>query len=149
MASWQEFAAAAPNLAAFGSQRLERRVAYLATTRADGAPRVHPVSPFIVQGHLFVYMEPTSPKGHDLQRDDRYALHCSVEDTSGGAGEFIISGRAKLIDDPAMRAVAFEARKAAGHSPKDRYVVFELSVESALSTTYEDGQPIQKRWKAR
>lgn len=148
MSTWQEFAAAAPALAAFGSQRLERKVAYLATIRADGAPRVHPVSPFIGQGHLFVYMEPTSPKGHDLLRTGRYALHCSVEDTSGGAGEFSISGRAKLVDDLAMRAVAFTAAQAAGYSPKDRYIVFELSVERALSTIYVKDQPIRKRWAA-
>jgi len=59
---------------------LERRVAYLGTTRTDGSPRVHPVSPFIGAGCLFVYMEPTSPKAADLRRDARYALHCGVED---------------------------------------------------------------------
>ena len=61
---WDEFATAAPELAAFGLKRLETKVAYLATLRRDGSPRVHPVSPFVADGHLFVYMEPTSPKGH-------------------------------------------------------------------------------------
>jgi hypothetical protein len=148
MATWQEFAAATPDLAAFGAQRLMGRVAYLATIRADGAPRVHPVTPHLARGLLFVYMEPTSPKAHDLRRDARYALHCSVEDTSGGEGEFSIRGQAKVIDDLAMRAILFEAARAAGYHPEDRYVVFELSIESALSTIYEGDQPIRKRWEA-
>jgi len=148
MATWQEFAAAAPDLAAFGVQRLVGRVAYLATIRADGAPRVHPLTPHIGEGHLFVYMEPTSPKGHDLRHDGRYALHCSVEDRSGGEGEFSIRGQAEVIDDPTMRAVLFEAARADGSNPQDRYVVFELSIGSASSTIYEGGQPMRKRWKA-
>ena len=56
------FGAEAPHLEAFGRRRLERRIAYLATIRADGSPRVHPVSPFIGGGCLAVYMEPTSPR---------------------------------------------------------------------------------------
>lgn len=98
--SWRKFEFAAPELAALGTARLTGRIAYLATIRADGAPRVHPVSPFISHVTLFVYMEPTSPKGNDLRRDSRYAMHCSVEDTSGGGGEFCVRGRAVMIDDP-------------------------------------------------
>lgn len=148
MATWQQFTAAAPELAAFGTQRLEGKVAYLATIRADGGPRVHPVTPHIARGCLFVYMEPTSPKAHDLRRDGRYALHVSVEDTSGGEGEFSLRGQAQIIGDPTVRAALFEAAKAAGYHPQDRYVVFELGIESALSTIYKGGETIRKRWKA-
>lgn len=81
MLSWTDFAAEAPALEAFGRRRLERRIAYLATIRADGSPRVHPVSAFIVGGCLAVYMEPTSLKVADLRRDVRYALHCSPSST--------------------------------------------------------------------
>lgn len=148
MTTWKEFAAAVPELAAFGAQRLVDRVAYLATLRSDGSPRVHPVTPHIGQGKLFVYMEPTSPKAHDLLRDGRYAIHCSVEDTSGGEGEFTIRGLAKAIDDSKSRVALFEAARTVGFHPQDRYVVFELSVESVLSTIYEDDQPKRKRWNA-
>src|ERR1051325_1757108 len=99
MITWSQFAAAAPDLSAFGKARLENRIAYLATIRPDGSPRVHPVSPFIVAGHLFVYMEPTSPKGHDLRRDPRYSMHCAVEDNSRGGGEFLTRGRGQEIND--------------------------------------------------
>jgi hypothetical protein len=36
--SWHTLAAEAPELAAFGAQRLHDQVAYLATLRPDGAP---------------------------------------------------------------------------------------------------------------
>ena len=144
---WDEFATAAPELAAFGAKRLETKVAYLATVRRDGSPRVHPVSPFVAKGHLFVYMEPTSPKGHDLRRDGRYSLHCSVADIEGGEGEFFISGRAALSDDPEVREIAFAAAKEVGFTPQDRYILFELSVESCLATTYRTGEPVRTRWK--
>jgi hypothetical protein len=41
---WSHLAAAMPDLASFGRQRLEGRIAHLATVRPDGSPRVHPVS---------------------------------------------------------------------------------------------------------
>ena len=148
MATWQHFTVAASELAAFGTERLAGKVAYLATIRADGSPRVHPITPHIAQGCLFVYMDPASPKAHDLQRDSRYALHCSVEDTDGGAGEFSLRGQAQIIDDPNARAALFEAAKAAGFNPQARYVLFELDIETALATIYAGGEPTRKRWKA-
>src|SRR5687768_3970797 len=81
--SWNNLETADPELAAFGAQRFASTgVAYLATVRADGAPRVYPVTPILGDGRLFLFMEPSSPKGHDLQRDGRYAMHCSVENAS-------------------------------------------------------------------
>lgn len=145
--SWQELADAAPDLAAFGAERFRRfGVAYLATVRPDGGPRVHPVTPFVGQGRLFLFMEPTSPKGHDLRRDGRYALHCSVSDSSGGSGEFVVSGRARAVADVETRRLAAEL---APYDPAERYVLFELEVESASSTVYRDGQPARQRWTRR
>ncbi len=145
MATWGEFSEASPELAAFGTERFEStHVAYLATERKDGWPRVHPVSPIIGQSHLFLFMEPTSPKGHDLRRDGRYALHSSVSDSSGASGEFSVSGKAVLADDPAIRAIATEA---ASYTPEDRYILFELTVQSASSTVYENGRPVRRQWR--
>jgi hypothetical protein len=89
-------------------------------------------------------MEPTSPKGHDLRRDDRYAMHCAVESSSGGSGEFVISGRARLVEDPALRQVATQA---SSYPPAERYILFELSLEQASSTIYDGGSPVRKRWR--
>ncbi|MFT7218915.1 MAG: hypothetical protein ACI8Z1_000528, partial [Candidatus Azotimanducaceae bacterium] len=41
-------------LAAFGQNRLDGKVAYLATIRRDGRPRAHPVTPVIGEGHMFI-----------------------------------------------------------------------------------------------
>jgi Pyridoxamine 5'-phosphate oxidase len=146
MATWQDFAAAEPELADFAFERLDERIAYLATVTADGAPRVHPVSPFIGAGRLFVYMEPTSPKVRDLGRDPRYSLHGSVENNDGGEGELSVSGRARLVLDPGQRALAFDTAREAGQSPQERYVVFELALERVIATTYAGDKTHRRRW---
>jgi len=144
MTSWKEFAQQAPELAAYGSKRLGgNRVAYLGTVRADGGPRVHPVTPILGE-QLFLFMEPTSPKGKDLQRDPRYTLHCAVEDSSGGNGEFYLRGHAQLVEDLSLRA---QAVKAATYDPAERYILFVLSVEFAFMNTYKDGEPNPQRWR--
>jgi hypothetical protein len=142
MTGWQEFAQQAPELAAFGRSRFGSGVAYLGTLRADGGPRVHPVTPIIGE-QLFLFMEPTSPKGKDLQRDARYTLHCAVEDSNGGDGEFYVRGHATLVTDPLLRAQAVQA---ASYVPQDRYILFVLGVEFAFMNTYDDGGP--RRWQA-
>ncbi|GIK37645.1 MAG: hypothetical protein BroJett011_14780 [Chloroflexota bacterium] len=142
--SWRALEEKNPELAAFGASRLHGQVAYLATLRQDGSPRVHPMTPIIGQGYLFVFMEPTSPKGHDLRRDGRYALHCAVSDTGGTSGEFRISGQAQLVTNPELRALAVQL---APYSPADRYILFEFSLESAASTVYEGDGIIHQRWK--
>jgi hypothetical protein len=71
-------------------------------------------------------------------------MHCAVSDNDGGEGEFGLTGHAVLTDDPAMRELA--ARY--GYQPKDTYILFELTVESAFSTTYSgSGPPVRKYWK--
>lgn len=77
MAAWREFEAAEPELAASGRRLIEsHQIAYLATVRADGAPRLHPVSPQIIDGALYVCTPRSSPKARDQLRDGRYVLHC-------------------------------------------------------------------------
>ncbi|MEO9256548.1 MAG: pyridoxamine 5'-phosphate oxidase family protein, partial [Tepidiformaceae bacterium] len=123
--NWGDFELAAPELARFGRERLVGQVSYLATTRRDGSPRVHPVTPIIGDKRLFLFMDPSSPKGHDLQRDPRYALHCAVADTNAGAGEFLCCGTAFVVHDPEL---VVEATAASSYTPADRYILFELSV---------------------
>ena len=148
MMTWLQFLAAAPELANYGSQRLEGRISYLATIRSDGSPRVHPVSPFIAEGRLLLHMEPTSPKRRDLHRDSRYALHAAVEDNAGGEGEFLVRGRAVEIDDSDTKAAAFEQARERGHNPQERYVLFELRISEAMATIYPNGEPERTRWRA-
>ena len=109
----------------------------------EGAPRVHPVTPIVASGRLYVFMEPTSPKGHDLERGSRYALHCSVADNDGGRGEFRVRGRGRRVSDPTRRA---DAVAHASYEPAERYVLFELTVDDAFSTEYVAGDPVRHRW---
>jgi hypothetical protein len=146
MSSWGDFETQSPALAAFGSERLTATAAYLATLRSNGTPRVHPVAPIIGGGRLFVFMEPTSPKANDLLEREWYALHNGVPDTFGTGGEFYVSGRASLIDDPALRS---DASDAATYHPEDRYVLFALGIEEARSNGYGDVTlPDPARWTA-
>lgn len=144
--SWRAFATAAPEIATFGATRFSAGVAYLATIREDGSPRVHPVTPIVGEGRLMLYMEPTSPKGKDLQRDGRYQLHCAVENQNGGNGEFYVTGRARLVMQEETEMWVLAAR--VGYKPRPDYILFEFSVESAFSTVYEGGEVVRRRWKA-
>jgi hypothetical protein len=142
---WGQLVDEAPELSASADARLADGVAYLATTARDGAPRVHPVTPIIGGGSLFVFMEPTSPKGHDLRRDGRFALHSAVDDAQGTGGEFLIRGEARLVEDPDVRAVAAAS---ASYTPDDRYVLFELLPDELQTTDYPEGLPRTRRWRA-
>ena len=144
MTTWTEFAQQAPEFAEFGKSRFQSGVAYLGTLRADGSPRVHPVTPIIGE-QLFLFMEPTSPKGKDLQRDARYTLHCSVEDSSGGSGEFYVRGRAALTDDPLIRE---QAMRASAYIPQEYYILFMFTIEFAFMNQYVDGKSKARRWPA-
>lgn len=144
--SWADLAAAAPDLAAFGAQLLSRSPAYLATVRADGSPRVHPVTPIVGDGRLFVFMEPTSPKGADLRQRPAFALHNGVPDMRGTGGEFHLRGTATPLDDADSRA---QAVRAAPYEPAERYVLFELDVAEARANGYGDVPlPEPRRWRA-
>lgn len=145
--SWRTFQDEAPDLADFGAQRLTGSgVAYLATVTDGGAPRLHPVTPIVAPGHLLLFMEPTSPKGRDLESGSRYALHCAVEDSGGGGGEFRVAGTGRRVTDPELHELAV---RHAPYEPADRYVLFELSVDDAFSTVYDDdGEPVRHRFRA-
>ena len=146
MVTWGTFADEQPELAAFGAERLTVAAAYIATVRANGIPRVHPIAPFIGGGELLVFMEPTSPKGRDLREGRPYALHTGVPDTFGSGGEFFVSGQGVLIEDTARRDIAAAA---AAYAPEDRYILFALTVREARCNGYGDVPlPAVTRWRA-
>lgn len=100
MASWAEFAAAEPALAARVHERFQiRKHKTLATLRKDGSPRISGIEADFVDGELYLGMMPGSAKLRDLGRDPRLALHSPTEDPpegspSGWPGEAKIAGRA-------------------------------------------------------
>jgi hypothetical protein len=129
MATWSSYAAAAPDLAEevrallfqYGSG-----LGYLATVRADGGPRVHPVSPVIADGGLFIFLI-DSPKRRDLERDGRFALHAYPAEDSDL--EAYVAGRAVRVTDLA-RIERVAARAAAGDAL--RWRLFELDIDVAM-----------------
>lgn len=141
MATWQEFEAAAPEVAAAGRALLYQfgpGLGFLATVRRDGGPRLHPICPLIVDGALYAYIG-RSPKRADLLRDGRYALHTfppkDVDD------EFYLTGRAARIDDPARRAAVSAAITAQGTTHGADDVLFEFDIDRAMHARYESRGP--------
>jgi hypothetical protein len=100
--AWPEFARAAPELAERGAAMLRSfTLGYLATLRPDGSPRVHPVTITLEDTGLYVYVVASTPKGRDLRRDPRYAMHAFPVFDEGGFrdDEFAFGGRATEITD--------------------------------------------------
>ena len=99
MASWSEFAAAEPTLAAGIRALLQQYgpgMGYLATVRPDGGPRVHPISPVFSGSGLYCFLV-NSPKRRDLERDPRYALHSYPPEESDD--EAYLTGHAHRVHD--------------------------------------------------
>ncbi len=145
MSSWREFTEDKPNFLEFAKQKLTLEVSYLGTVSKNGYPRVHPVTPIISDDNLFVFMEPTSPKGKDIINNGKYFLHSLVNHSDGSDGEFWIRGNAIKVDDKKLRE---EAVSHASYTPADRYILFQLFLEEAGGTTYTNGEPNYMRWKA-
>jgi len=147
--AWQAFATAAPKIAAEGQRLLYQfgiGLAFIATTRKDGGPRLHPCCPLIADGHLYVFITGASPKRFDLERDGRFALHANPP--AENDDEFYCTGRARKVADARLRAAI---AKQAKHNVRDDEVLFELSIERALYTTWvnprqPDTQPIYSKW---
>ena len=146
MMMWRAFETEAPELASFGRERIDRRVSFLATIRDDGGPRVHPVTPWIADGHLYVRMYSNSPKVADLERDPRFALHSMMDNDDGVGGEFALRGRAGSVRNPDTVSAAYAA---IGGSGSDRpLVLFELGVDEVVATRYSGDEPERRRWRA-
>jgi len=144
--SWAEFAAAMPDMAAAGRRLLTQfgpGLGFLATVRADGGPRLHPVCPHVVGADLWVFVT-DSPKRRDLERDGRYALHTfPCEDVDD---EFSVTGRAERVDEAAVRA---QVRAGFVSNTTEDEVLFRLTLERALLSTYgprPSFPPVYTRW---
>ena len=147
MATWGQLLGVAPEIGRIGAALLEKHgLAYLATVRADGAPRVHPVCPFVIDGRLYVATPHTSPKARDQLRDPRIVLHLLPGENDD---EFRIRGRARSVTDEAAR----EAIRAAGpHFLMADDFYFEYDIEEAATAYWEHvGQPgtypVRRSWK--
>jgi Pyridoxamine 5'-phosphate oxidase len=152
MVTWKEFAAAEPDLADVGRSLLFQfnvGLAFLATVRKDGAPRLHPVCPVLSDSRLFVLITATSPKRIDLLRDGRYALQ-TFPQPKAGSDEFSIAGRAVLVDDPAARA---DILRDAQHMADAAETAFEFLIDRVMHTRWENVltpqmRSVHTKWRA-
>jgi hypothetical protein len=152
MVTWKEFAAGEPNLAEIGCSLLFQHqvgLAFLASVRKDGAPRLHPVCPVLSNNRLFVLVAPASPKRYDLQRDGRHALQSFPQPKPGG-DEFYVEGTAALVDDPAARAAVLRDAK---HMADAAEITFELCIDPVMHTRWEhvltpQMRSIHRAWRA-
>jgi len=107
MATWDEFAAAAPQLAGGVRAALDKNVnKLLATLRRDGSPRISGIETTFRDGQLWLGMMPQSMKALDLRRDPRMALHSASEDPgealAAWVGDAKLAGRAVEVTDPSV-----------------------------------------------
>jgi hypothetical protein len=149
LATWGEFADAAPSLAERAARLLSVGVAYIATTAKDGSPRVHPFTPLIGGGRLLSFIAIHTVKYGSLLRDPRYAIHAMLGKDDE---EFMIIGRAVVSDDWATSMLAaVEARKI-NMTSKD-HVPFEFMIDRVHWAVWEGlGTPDisrrAERWQA-
>jgi hypothetical protein len=135
MTTWNAFERAARDLARRGRERFERtHLALIATLREDGSPRISPIEPYILGGHLVIGVM-RSAKQRDLRRDPRCALHSRVTDINASEGEFKIYGRAVPLDRSELRGADSDAWWAG--RPKESYVLFSIEIDSASFVTYD------------
>src|SRR4030095_15536074 len=152
MLTWKEFAAAEPDLADVGCSLLFQfkvGLAFLATVRRDGAPRLHPVCPVLSEDRLFVLITRESPKRHDLLRDGRYALQ-TFPQPKAGSDEFYVTGKARLVDDQATRSAILRDAK---HMANEQETAFELLIDRVMHTRWEhvltpEMRPVHQTWRA-
>jgi len=156
MIRWPGFQAQQPDLAGPGAGLLYHfgvGLAFLATVRADGGPRVHPVCPVLTGAGLYAFIVP-SPKQADLHRDGRYAMHSFPLDDNEDA--FYLSGVASHVQDPAIRdrlarQFAEERAGSAMPAPDAQQHLFEFQIQVAMltrTTGHGDLQPQHTIWRA-
>jgi len=105
MMRWGQFRATRPDLAEEGRALFyghDVGLGFLATTRVDGGPRVHPICPLLTDEGLFGFIVP-GPKLEDLRRDGRYALHTETYPPPRHDDAFSVTGTAVESQEPELR----------------------------------------------
>ena len=100
MVTFTELETAAPSIAGFFRQRIEATgLSFVATTRADGSPRVSAWEAFLCDGRLYMGSMPDAVKVKDLRRDPRCCVITPLADKDDLDGEAKLFCRAREIDD--------------------------------------------------
>jgi hypothetical protein len=172
VATWREFESSAPGVAAMacllwpGITALHRgeltkpagswfSIAYLATSRPDGSPRLHPFCPILAGGRLFAAIPGNSPKGHDLRRDPRCAIHALPGPDDD---ELSIRARAEEVgQDPAARASVIAVVtptgvggmiETASKDPIFEFDILQVDVARWLDIGQRGTRAVRQTWRA-
>jgi len=137
--TWTEFAKEQPALAEVGRKQLYQwdiGLAFLATVRPDGGPRVHPVCPVINDDGMHILVV-AGPKQRDLRRDGRYSLHSETCPPPRHDDGFAVSGLAREVTDAAIRqrfgdTMRVERGNGVPWPTFEQDVLFELLIERCL-----------------
>jgi hypothetical protein len=141
VATWSEFEAAAPELAARARQRfVAQKHLTIATLRRDGSPRISGIECTCEDGELWFGSMERAVKALDLQRDPRFALHSGTGDSARWEGnpalwpgDAKLSGRAEEVESHRFRAEIEEVVTVRlGGDPPDHLVIDSWSEGSGL-----------------
>lgn len=135
MPTFDELTAAAPSIAAFFGQRIRATgLSLVATTRADGWPRVSPMELSVHLGQIYLGSMPDAVKARDLQRDPRCCVITPLADKDDLSGEAKLFCRAREVVEAAewasVRALWLEAIGLDIGEPGGSHV-FELGIVGA------------------
>jgi len=129
-------------------------ISYLASTRRNGSPRLHPFCPILAGGRLFAAIPLASPKGSDLRRDPRCVIHALPGPDDD---ELCIRALARdVTDDPTTRAMVLAVVVPSGVGGMIQTVsndpLFEFDLEQVDVARWLDiGQPgtraERQRWR--
>jgi hypothetical protein len=151
MATWAQFSEEDPEMAALGHRILAGYgIAYLGTIRPDGGPRVHPISPVIIDGRIYIGLMPNTPKRHDIDRDPRCVVHTLPGPMDA---EVCLTAQAHRISDAEVETLIATAPENV-RIARDT-VMYELDLERATCTTFESDdtyarpKPTRTTWRAR
>jgi hypothetical protein len=138
---WSELEQDQRSLAGLGRKLLiEPGVVLVGTIRRDGAPRISPVEPFVMDGELMLSMMWGSKKAADLLRDPRILVHSIVVGREGGQGEFKVRGSARLDEDLArQRRYALAVSQSLGWNPQPgRFHLFVIGIDDVTFIRYDE-----------
>ena len=171
MASWAQFETQATALAEVAARlwpgivALDRgeapppgtpcfAIGFFASVRRDGSPRVHPICPILAGGRLFAAIPRSSPKGWDLRRDPRCAIHALPGPDDD---EFCVRAIAtEVTDDPAVRELVCQVVAASGvggmiesvsADPVFEFDLVQVDVARWLDIGQQGTRAVRQQWR--
>ena len=152
MVTWRQFADQAPHIAEIFERRhtATNNLCLLATTRANGYPRISPMEPLIFESELVMVGMPGTSKFRDLARDPRLCLHTATIDTQLADGDAKLWAEARnLRDEEFHRRFAQDLFETSGmdlrHEDFDPFYVADIT--GASSIEIEDNELVITIWR--